>query len=266
VLAGVAGGLFGSVAGLASIATYPALLAAGLPPVTANVTNTVSLVFSSVGSISASRPELTGQRRRVRQLGAAGMIGGATGALLLLVTPSGSFEKAVPVLVLIAAVAIMLRRRLVDDMGDVADLIDDGDDVESEAAPADQGDSPGELGVGRGVVFAVGAVGVYGGYFGAGAGVLVLALLLHATHDSLPRANALKNVVLGLANGIAALGFVIFGPVHWVAVVPLGAGLLVGARVGPSIVRHSPAGPLRLIIAVAGVGLAVKLGYSTYIA
>ena len=102
-------------------------------------------------------------------------------------------------------------------------------------------------------------VGVYGGYFGAGAGVMLLALLLWATNESLPRANAAKNVVLGVANGIAAVVFVFVGDVHWDVVVPLGLGLLVGGRIGPVIVRRSDPGWLRLVIAVAGLGLAVTL-------
>lgn len=240
VLAGLGGGLSGSIAGLASLISYPALLAIGLAPVTANVTNTVALVFSSTGSVIGSRPDLVGQRSRIRQLAAAGVLGGATGALLLLVTPADSFEYAVPVLIALASAAILARRRLVD---------------EAVAAPHR---------FGPGVVAGVGVVGIYGGYFGAGAGVLLLALLLFATGEPLPRCNAVKNVVLGLANGVAAIGFAIFGPVRWSVVLPLGFGLLIGGRLGPIIVRRSPAGALRVVIAVAGLGLAIKLAISTY--
>jgi uncharacterized protein len=241
VLAGIGGGLCGSIAGLASLVSYPVLLAIGLPPVTANVTNTVSLVFSSTGSILGSRPELVGQGPRVRQLAVAGMVGGGVGALLLLVTPADSFERVVPVLIALASVAILARRRLVD-----------------EAAPHAQHPA------GPGVVAGVGVVGIYGGYFGAGAGVMLLALLLMATGEPLPRCNALKNVVLGLANAVAAIGFAIFGHVRWGVVLPLGAGFLIGGRVGPIIVRRSPAGALRVIIAIGGLGLAIKLGYDAY--
>jgi len=241
VVAGVAGGLCGSVAGLASIATYPALLAYGLAPVTANVTNTVALVFSSVGSVTASRPELRGQRSRVRELALAGIIGGAIGGALLLVTPADSFEKLVPWLIGGASVAILVRRPLLD-----ASQID------------------GHHGGGPGLALGVGLVGVYGGYFGAGAGVMLLSLLLFVTGDSMPRSNAVKNVVLGLANGVAAIAFVLFGPVHWAAVLPLGAGLYVGGRLGPVIVRRAPTTPLRIVIAAAGLVLAIKLGIDAY--
>ena len=111
IFAGIGGGLTGSVAGLASLVTYPSLLAIGLPPVTANVTNTVALLFSSVGSVSASRPELVGQRRHVQRLAVAGVTGGALGGALVLLTPGDSFEKAVPWLIGLASLAILIRRR-----------------------------------------------------------------------------------------------------------------------------------------------------------
>jgi uncharacterized membrane protein YfcA len=110
VLAGLGAGLVGSVAGLASLISYPALLATGIPPLSANVTNTVALVFNSVGSVSASRPELVGQRRRLVRLCAAGLAGGAVGAVLLLLTPSSAFEKLVPVLIASASAAILVQR------------------------------------------------------------------------------------------------------------------------------------------------------------
>ena len=240
IIAGFGGGLSGSIAGLASLVSYPALLAVGLPPVTANVTNTVALVFSSTGSVWGSLPELRGQRARVRQLAIAGMVGGAAGAVLLLVTPAESFEKVVPVLIALASVAILARRRLIED----------------HASPSHP--------VGIRTVVGVGVVGVYGGYFGAGAGVMMLALLLLSTGDTVPRANAVKNVVLGLANGVAAVGFVVFGPVRWIVVPPLGFGLLLGGRLGPIIVRRVPGSALRIVIALAGLGLAAKLGYDAY--
>jgi len=242
-VAGVGGGLAGSVAGLASIATYPALLSAGLAPVSANVTNTVALVCSSIGSVSGSRPELRGQAATLRRLCVAGMVGGAAGGLLLLVTPSGSFELAVPWLVAVGALSMLARRQLVETV--------------EAAGPPVRHDGPGLLA-------ATAAIGVYGGYFGAGAGVMMLGVFLHATGEALPRANAYKNLVLGLTNAVAAATFAVFGPVRWTAVVPLGLGLLLGGRLGPVAVRRLPAGGLRLTIALAGVALAVKLGLDAY--
>jgi uncharacterized membrane protein YfcA len=107
-------------------------------------------------------------------------------------------------------------------------------------------------------------VAIYGGYFGAAAGVLLLALLLVTTAESLPRGNAMKNLLLGSANAVAAVAFVAFGPVRWSAVIPLAAGCLVGGRLGPVIVRRVPASPLRMVIALAGLGLAIRLGLDAY--
>jgi len=241
VLAGIAAGLIGSIAGLASLVSYPAVLATGLSPVTANVTNTVALVCSSVGSVSGSRPELVGQRGRVRRLAMAAAAGGIAGAALLLITPAESFERIVPFLIGLASLAILVRRRLV------------------EAAEHEH-----RLHDGTSTVVGVGVVGIYGGYFGAGAGVMLLALLLWATAEPLPRANAVKNVVLGVANGIAALAFVVVGDVRWDVAVPLGIGLLAGGRLGPIIVRRTDPTWLRVGIAIAGLGLALKLGVDAY--
>jgi uncharacterized membrane protein YfcA len=240
VPAGIGAGLAGGIAGLASLFSYPALLAAGLSPVSANVTNTVALVFNSVGSVSGSRPELVGQRPRLVRLGIAAVLGGAVGAVLLLSTPSGAFEKVVPFLIGLGAVVILIRR----DPGQ---------------RPHDHHgrDSPALVG-------AMFLVAIYGGYFGAAAGVLLLALLLTATNDTLPRSNAVKNVTLGLANAVAAVGFAIFGPVRWEAVVPLALGCLIGGRIGPIVVRHAPAMVIRVFISIAGMGLAIYLGVQAY--
>ncbi|MDQ6849440.1 MAG: sulfite exporter TauE/SafE family protein [Actinomycetota bacterium] len=240
VVAGIGAGLTGSIAGLASLISYPALLGVGLTPVIANVTNTVALVCSSVGSVTGSRPELRGQAPRVRRLGTAGVFGGVVGGVLLLASPAGAFEKVVPWLIGFGSLTILLRSRPPHD---------------PDAPP--HADS-------RLVLLGVFVVGIYGGYFGAAAGVLLLALLLAASSDTLARCNALKNVVLGLANLVAAVLFVIFATVDWVAAVPLAVGLFVGGRVGPIVVRHSPARLLRVLIAMAGIGLAIYLGVDAY--
>lgn len=240
VLAGFGGGVTGSVAGLASLVSYPALLAVGLPPVAANVSNTVALVASSAGSVLGSRPELRGQRARARRLGVVAVLGGATGGALLLATPSGSFALVVPWLIGLASLGVLVRRRA----------------STSGHAPSREG----------GVALPVGVylVGVYGGYFGAAAGVLLLSFLLFSTGETLARGNAMKNLLAGLANGVAAVAFVVFGPVHWLDVLPLAAGFLAGGRLGPVIVRRVPATPLRVLIACVGLGLAVHLGIDAY--
>jgi len=241
VVAGVGGGLAGSIAGLASLVSYPALLAFGLTPVNANVTNTVALVCSSLGSTLGSRPELRGQAPRVRALAAAAVLGGAAGAGLLLVTSPDTFERIAPWLIAGASVVILLRRRIQPE------------------APAGRGHQAGAR-----VLTSVFLVGVYGGYFGAAAGVVLLAVLLTATSDTLARANALKNVVLGIANATAAVAFALLADVDWLAALPLAVGLLAGGRLGPVIVRRSDAGVLRTVIGLLGLGLAIKLGLDAY--
>lgn len=239
LIAGVLGGLTGSIAGLASVATYPALLAVGLPPVTANVTNTVALVFNGIGSAWGSRPELVGQGRFIARMAPVTLAGGAAGAALLLTTPAASFEKVVPVLLALSSVAIVAPRGTPHPGGRRRRV------VVAEAV-------------------AIFGIALYGGYFGAAAGVLFLALLLNAGADSLAHANAAKNILLGLANCIAAVMFAVFAPVHWLAVIPLGAGCLIGSRLGPIVVRHAPGTPLRILIGAAGLLLAVKLGFDAY--
>ena len=107
-------------------------------------------------------------------------------------------------------------------------------------------------------------IAIYGGYFGAAAGVLLLALLLRITHASLARANATKNVLLFVANSVAAVMFAFLAPVDWAAVVPLGIGCLIGSRLGPIVVRRAPATMLRVLIGIAGMALAIRLGIQAY--
>ncbi|RBY93407.1 sulfite exporter TauE/SafE family protein [Blastococcus sp. TF02-8] len=245
VLAGIGAGLTGSIAGLASLVSYPALLATGLPPVTANVSNTVALVLNSVGSVSASRPELRGQGRRLLPLAVAAVLGGVAGAVLLLLTPTEAFEKIVPVLIAGASAAILVQRP-------PRDLAAEG------ARHSSGGGDPRWLPLGTFVV------AIYGGYFGAAAGVLLLAMYLLGTGEGLPRGNAMKNVILGVANAVAAVGYVLFASVAWSAVVPLAIGCLIGGRIGPAVVRRAPQAGLRRVIALAGLALAVRLAVQAF--
>ncbi|WP_116710897.1 sulfite exporter TauE/SafE family protein [Actinomycetospora cinnamomea] len=234
VLAGVGAGLTGSMAGLASLFSYPALLATGLSPVVANQTNTIALAVSSVGSMLGSRPELRGQVTRVLRLLPLTILGGAVGALLVLLTPSDAFALIVPFLVAGASLVLLWRPRT------------DARPVSSRAGRAL-------------TVVGVVAVGVYSGYFGAAAGVVMMALLVRALADTLVRVNAVKNVLLGASNAVAAVGFAVVGEVSWSAALPLTAGLLVGNYCGPAIARRLPPTILRLGIAGAGLVLAAVL-------
>jgi uncharacterized protein len=241
IVAGIAAGIVSTVAALASLVSYPVLLALGLPPLTANVTNTVSLSFTAVGAAAGSRPELAGQGARVRRLGLVTALGGAVGAAILLLTPARTFVAAAPVLIGGASLVLLVRPSPGDATGP------EGGREHSWARLA-----------------ALFFVAVYVGYFGAAGGILMLAVLIPMLSQPLARTNAVKNVINGLANGVAAIGFAAFGPVRWAAVLPLGLGFLIGGWCGPALVRRIPARLLQILIALAGIGLAIKLGLSAY--
>ncbi|ADP83080.1 sulfite exporter TauE/SafE family protein [Pseudofrankia inefficax] len=239
VIAGVLAGITGTV-GLASLVSYPALLAVGLPPLDANVTNTVALVCIALGAVGGSRPELVGQAPRVLRFGALTLVGGSAGAVLLLTTPPGAFRLAVPWLIAAAGVLLALQPRL----------------VRRGTGTLDEHGPP--------IRLAVLGVGVYLGYFGAGGGVAMLAVLALTLPEPLARVNAVKTVSSGFANLLATIIFAFSGPVHWAAAGPLAVGLLAGGYAGPAIVRVAPATVIRLLVAVAALGLAVWLGLDAY--
>ena len=240
--AGTAGGIFSTVVAIASLVTYPVLLALGVPPLAANMTNTVALVFTGAGSVAASRPELAGQGRRVLRLGIFTALGGAAGAAVLLLTPASTFTVVVPVLIGGASLVLLIQPRI------------------SLLTPPAVMDTRRRLALGA----ALFAVAMYIGYFGAAAGVLLLVVLTAAISEPLVRVNAIKNAVNGMANGAAAACFAVFGDVRWNLVLPLAAGFLIGGWVGPKIARRVPAGMLRVLVSLCGLGLAAKLGISAY--
>ena len=238
--AGALAGIVSTVVGLASVVSYPALLAIGLSPLAANMTNTVSLLFTGVGAAAGSRPELVGQGARIRRLGLVTALGGGAGAALLLLTPPQTFVRAAPVL--IGAASLVL-------------LAQPGPGRRSHHAPAERSPL---------LVAGVFCVAIYIGYFGAAGGILMLAILTAMMAEPIARSNAVKNMIGALANAVAALGFALFGQVDWVAVVPLAAGFLAGGWAGPALVRRLPGRALRILVAVCGLGVAVKLGISAY--
>lgn len=235
ILAGFGAGLIGYITGLASVVSYPALLAVGLPPVAANVTNTVALVAVGVGSTAQSgRALLDGDRRRLIVGCVVSLIFGAVGAYLLLASPPGAFEAVVPYLVAIAAIALLAQPIL-------------------RRWATKHEDRPWQFVVGLALI------SVYGGYFGAGAGIMTLALLLVVTSEPLWRAALSKSLFLGIANAVAAIGFMLFGPVNWWAALAMGIGCLVGGWCGPPVVKRLPAEPLRIVVGIGGLALAAWL-------
>lgn len=235
LLAGVGAGVVGFGAGLASLVSFPTLLALGVPPLAANVSNTIALMGSTVGGLVTAGPDLVGQRRRILRFGGAGAVGGAVGAVLLLTQPAGTFERIVPWLVAFASVVLMLRPWLRS--------LHAGRLAEDHVA----------------VLLLIGVIAIYGGYFGAAAGVLIVATLGAVLPDPYARVNALRSLVLGTANLAASVVFVLSTPIEWAKVLPLGLGCVLGAAVAPPIVRRLPETPLRVVIAIAGLVLAVDL-------
>jgi uncharacterized membrane protein YfcA len=238
VAAGTAAGLSGSVAGIASIFSYPALLLIGLNPIDANITNAVALVFISIGSITGSKRELIGRSDLIKKIAPANLIGGILGATLLLVTPSTTFQKIVPFLLALASIVILIPRPQIAE-----------------------GDTRVKL---RTLQILIGSIGVYCGYFGAASGAMTLAVLIQTLGVNMAKANAVKNVLLGVSNTIAAVIFIFTGHTHWAAAVPLAAGFFIGGRIGPSIVRRVPQQKLKIFVALMGGCVSVWMGIKAF--
>jgi len=233
--AGFTAGGINAVVGSGSLVTFPVLLAVGFAPVTANVSNSIGLVFGNVSAALGYRRELEGQRERMVFGGAGTALGAITGGVLLLTLPEGVFEAVVPVLILLACALMVLRPK--------PKL------------------SHGSLSHHRKVaLLAIGfAVGVYGGYFGAAQGVILLAALRFLIPDNLQRLNGLKNVMVGIANGVAALLFVIVAHVAWDAAALVAVGSIAGAQLGARYGRRIPEERLRWTVVSVGVAVAIVL-------
>ena len=237
--AGLAAGTLNTIVGSGSLITFPTLLALGYAPVVANVSNTVGLVTGSVSGAVGYRRELEGQQGRLRVLGVASLAGGLTGAVLLLALPASVFRNVVPALILVACVLVALQPRLA-----------------ARLAAGKGADRP----HGGPVLFAaVFGTGIYGGYFGAAQGVILIALLGIFLDDGLQRLNGLKNVITALINGIAAVLFIVFADVDWAVAGLLAVGAIVGGQIGARVGRRISPGWLRAVIVVVGVIVAVRL-------
>jgi uncharacterized membrane protein YfcA len=245
IIAGFLAGLLASVAGLASLASYPALLLVGLPPVLANVTNTTALVFTGIGSTISSLKELHGHWKKVLILTLLSTGGSILGSLLLLLAPAASFEKIVPFFILIAGILLLASSRKTSHL-----------QLNSEKLS----DFWLNL-LSFGGIFLVSG---YTGYFGAAGGVITLAILLVIINENFAIVNAIKNFLGFISNLIAAIIFIFKVRIDWKMVVPLGIGLLIGGYLGPVIVRHVNVHLLRVLIALAAFGLAIYLFVTTY--
>ncbi len=241
-LAGVAAGTINTVVGSGTLITFPTLLAFGVPPVTANVSNTVGLVPGSMSGVFGYRRELAGQRARVLRLGAASLLGGVAGALLLLWLPSSAFDAIVPALIALGVVLVLLGPRI----------------QRSVAARAESRGGIPDHGVWW-VWPAVAAAGIYGGYFGAAQGVLLMAILGIGVADSMQRHTATKNVLALIVNAVAALVFIAVADIDWTVAGLIAIGSVIGGQIGATVGRRLPPVLLRAVIATVGVVALVAL-------
>jgi hypothetical protein len=237
--AGIAAGTINTVVGSGTLITFPTLLAFGYPPVTANVSNTIGLVPGSVSGAIGYRSELSGQRERVLMLGAAAVGGGVLGSILLLVLPASAFKAIVPFFIGVALLLILAQKQINRALGDR------------------------RRGVGQGVPVAAIAgafgCGIYGGYFGAAQGILMMSVLGLSMDDSLQRLNAVKVITTGLTNLVAGVVFVIAAHIAWDVAGLIAGGSIIGGVLGARYGRRLSPAALRALIVVVGIVAIVRL-------
>ncbi len=238
--AGAGAGMINVAVGSGTLITFPVLVAVGFPPVTANVSNSLGLVPGSVAGAVGYRRELEGQRRRMLMLVPFSLAGAIAGAVALLVLPESAFEAIVPPIILLALVLVVAQPWLTARLA-------------QHRADSEHG--------GPALATGVFATGVYGGYFGAAQGIILLALLGVALPDDLQRLNALKNVMAGLVNLVAGLIFLVIADVAWDAVALIAAGSLVGGTIGARWSRRLPPAALRGLIVVVGISAVAQLWF-----
>ncbi|MFJ6630596.1 sulfite exporter TauE/SafE family protein [Streptomyces sp. NPDC091376] len=242
--AGTAAGTINTIVGSGTLITFPVLLATGLPPVTATVSNGLGLIPGSISGAIGYRAELTGQRRRILRLGTAALIGGLCGAMLLLLLPPTAFETIVPVLVALALVLVVLQPR-------ISAAVQRRRERNGNVDPHPDG---GPL-----LITSVMLASVYGGYFTAAQGIIYLSLMGMLLHDSLQRLNATKNVLAAIVNSVAALFFLFVAHFDWTAVLLIAVGSAIGGQIGAKIGRRLSPVVLRTTIVVVGTVAIVQL-------
>ncbi|QSB13282.1 sulfite exporter TauE/SafE family protein [Natronosporangium hydrolyticum] len=254
--AGLAAGTINAVAGGGSLVTYPTLLAVGLSPISANVTNSIAVSPGYLGAVAGSRQDLVGQGRRVRHLIVTAAVGSAIGCALLLLTPEETFRMVVPFLVLAATAALAFQDRL-------RRLVNGHGRPRGDAPPG----PPPTISPRRSLVslhLMVGLAAIYGGYFGAALGVALVALLALVVNETLARVSALKNVASAVVGLVTVLIFAIFGPVHWVAVAILAPAAIVGGYGGARFARRLPDRLWKLVITLFGFSIGLVLLVQAY--
>jgi uncharacterized membrane protein YfcA len=292
-VAGLAAGTINTVVGSGTLITFPTLLAFGYPPVLANVSNNVGLVPGVASGIYGYRSELGGQRRRLIRLGSASVCGGLVGAILLLTLPQSAFKAIVPALIGLAVVMVIIQPRLAKWVAErqrarAGLATPDGAGAGGTGVGAGAAGGGGSGAVSHSATVGAGAdgagavavaappaaaeaiggpvlwvlvflAGIYGGYFGAAQGVLLIGMLGIALNDSLQRINAAKNVLAGLVNGLAAVVFILATHIDWGVAGLIAAGSIIGGQVGARIGKRLPPWGLRVVIVCVGTAALVKL-------
>ncbi|MFT4035532.1 MAG: sulfite exporter TauE/SafE family protein [Patulibacter sp.] len=245
VCAGVAAGAINAIVGSGTLITFPTLLLLGYPPITANVSNNIGMVAGGFGSIHGYRRELAGQRALILRLIPASLTGSITGALLLLVLPPSAFKAIVPALILLALLLVIVGPWL----------------QRWAAGRHDHAGAPPGNWRGRALLASVFGAGIYGGYFGAAQGVLLLGIMSALLSEPLQRINGLKNVLGTTVNAVAALVFLAVAADHidWTVTGLIAAGALIGGGVGGRVGRRLPPAVLRAVIVVVGTVAIVNL-------
>ena len=233
--AGAAAGFANSIAGGGALITFPTQIALGVPPLAANVTNTVGIVPASVGGALGYCDLLREQSRRLTRLLVPMLLGAVAGTILLLLTSDAAFEAIVPILIAVSCLLLLLQPRLTPRLSHAADEH--------------------SLYLTAGIFFS----GAYGAYFGSAVSILIFALLALFVADTLQHLNAIKIVLAGSANLLAAVAYAFLAPVEWRYAVTIMVSSFLGGRVGAHYARRIPADPLRIGIAAIGLVVAAVL-------
>lgn len=241
--AGVGAGTINTIVGSGTLITFPVLMAVGLPPVTANVSNSLGIIPGSISGAIGYRRELRGQRRRVVRLAGAAFLGALAGAALLVTLPSSAFDMIVPVLIALALVLVVFQPRMARAVQRRRER--NGADAPAHGGPLLQG----------GLLLS----SMYGGYFGAAQGVIYLALMGLLLNEDIQRLNAVKNILGAVVNGTAALFFLFVADFDWTAVLLIAVGSAAGGQLGARIGRKLPPAALRAVIVTVGIVAIVHL-------
>lgn len=242
LLAGMGAGTINAVVGSGSLITFPTLVALGYPPLLANVSNNIGLVPGSISGVIGYRRELVGQRPRLVRLVPASVAGGLTGSILLLALPSGVFRRVVIVLILIALTLVVLQPTISKRLAA----------RRAARAPRHHDVTPPLAGL-------VALAGVYGGYFGAAQGIVLIAVLGIFLDDELQRLNACKNVLAGSVNAIASIVFIATTSIDWKVVGVIAVGSTIGGQIGARYGRRLDPRLLRALIVCVGISALVRL-------